>query len=86
MEEALSLERSLPDWPIEEGPAFVSSHQLLWSGEAERGSVLLRELERALGSRGEVAPARHTRSAGPHPGAGRELGGRRPLRDRCPWR
>ena len=54
MEEALSLERSLPGWPIEDGPVFVSSHQLFWSGEVERAGELLHELERALSSRGEV--------------------------------
>src|SRR4029453_57652 len=59
MEEALVLERSLPDWPIEEGPAFVSSHQLLWSGEVERATELLHELERALHSRGEVPGEAH---------------------------
>ena len=59
MEEALSLERSLPDWPLEEGPAFVSSHQLMWSGAVEQAGELLRELDRSLGARGEIPGQAH---------------------------
>jgi hypothetical protein len=36
MELALALERSLPEWPLAHGPAAVSGHQLLWSGELTR--------------------------------------------------
>lgn len=54
MEEALALERSLPDWPLEEGPAFVYCHQLVWAGEVDRARDVARELEVALAARDDL--------------------------------
>ena len=54
MDPAVALERSLPGWPIEEGPALVRTHQLVWTSEVERARTLARELEAALEARGDV--------------------------------
>jgi DNA-binding CsgD family transcriptional regulator len=52
MHAALSLERSLPDWPIDGGPTGVFGHQLWWSADVDGARALFEEV---LG----VAQARH---------------------------
>ena len=56
MEEALALERSLPEWPLTGEATAVLAFQLVWSGELERARRLLEEsarrLERPGGPRG----------------------------------
>ena len=54
MEEALTIERTLPDWPLNDGSAFISCHQLWWSGAVERARELLHEVHDALEARHDV--------------------------------
>jgi DNA-binding CsgD family transcriptional regulator len=51
MEEALALERSLPDWPLTGAATWALVYQLVWSGELERARRLLEELREALNAR-----------------------------------
>ena len=51
MEEALRLERSLPDWPLGAPATQVLAHQLVWSGELERARPLLEGWREALRDR-----------------------------------
>lgn len=44
MQEALSLERSLPDWPLDRGPTGVFGHQLWWSGDVDGARALFVEV------------------------------------------
>ena len=44
MMEAMSLERSLAEWPLDEGPTQQYALQLFWSADIERGRDLFREL------------------------------------------
>ena len=44
MEQAVSLERTLPDWPLVSGPTEHLCHQLVWAGELDRGRSLLLEV------------------------------------------
>jgi DNA-binding CsgD family transcriptional regulator len=44
MEEALALERSLPEWPLEGGPARTFAGQLWWSGEVDRARTIFHEV------------------------------------------
>ena len=53
MDEALSLERSLPVWPLDEGPAVVYGHQLLWSAEFERARAVFDEVLAAVRARND---------------------------------
>jgi DNA-binding CsgD family transcriptional regulator len=41
MEEALALERSLAEWPLEDGPTWVYAWQLCWSADVGRARDLL---------------------------------------------
>ena len=75
MEEALSLERSLAEWPLEDGPAWVNGWQLLWSADFDRARDVFKEIL----ARCQVAKRRRGRGRGavvPQPGgvAGSELG------------
>ena len=51
MEEALALERSLPQWPLTGAATWAHCFQLVWSGELERARRLLGELREALNAR-----------------------------------
>ena len=51
MEEALALERSLPEWPLNGAATSVLAFQLVWSGELERARRLLEESREALNAR-----------------------------------
>jgi DNA-binding CsgD family transcriptional regulator len=55
MEEAISLERSLPEWPLEEGPTVQYGFQLFWSADIERGREVAQELQRAAKARNDPA-------------------------------
>jgi hypothetical protein len=55
MEEALVLERSLPGWPIDDGPTGVFGHQLWWSGDVERARALFQDLRSTVGERNDPA-------------------------------
>ena len=54
MEEALSLERSLTEWPLEDGPTWAYGWQLLWSADFDRARVLLHEVLDVVKSRNEA--------------------------------
>ena len=54
MDEALTLERSLPDWPLDAGPAGVLGHQLWWSGDVDPARSLLHEFRAAVRARGDL--------------------------------
>jgi DNA-binding CsgD family transcriptional regulator len=47
MEEAIALERSLAEWPLDGGPAYEYGMQLFWAADVERGRAHLGELESA---------------------------------------
>jgi DNA-binding CsgD family transcriptional regulator len=51
MEEALALERGLPQWPLDNGPTFVLGHQLWWSADVDRARELFEEV-RAVATSG----------------------------------
>jgi DNA-binding CsgD family transcriptional regulator len=55
MEEALSLERSLTEWPLDDGPTSVFGHQLWWSGEVDRVRALFQEVRSAVTARNDPA-------------------------------
>ena len=44
MEQALSLERSLADWPLNDGPTWVSAWQLCWSADLDCARSLVQEV------------------------------------------
>lgn len=54
MEQALGLERSLPQWPLEEGPAVIFAYQLVWTSDVDRARDLARELELVCEGRGDI--------------------------------
>jgi len=53
LEEALVLERSLPEWPLSDGATATLAFVLVWSGELARARPILHELRDALRSRGD---------------------------------
>jgi DNA-binding CsgD family transcriptional regulator len=53
MEEALSLERSLSEWPLADGPTVVIGWQLLWSADVDRARPLLHEVRTAMKARND---------------------------------
>jgi DNA-binding CsgD family transcriptional regulator len=53
MEEAIALERSLTEWPLDEGPTRQLALQLFWSADIERGREIVQELERAAKARND---------------------------------
>jgi DNA-binding CsgD family transcriptional regulator len=53
MEEALQLERSLDEWPLADGPAFVFGHQLWWSADVDRARPLYHEIYDAVRARND---------------------------------
>ena len=58
MQEALSLERSLPDWPLDRGPTGVFGHQLWWSADVDGARALFEEVVGAARARND--PERET--------------------------
>src|SRR5262249_47492475 len=54
-EEAMALERSSTEWPLDEGPTVQFGFQLLWSAQIERGREVARELLRAATARNDPA-------------------------------
>src|SRR6266850_1665815 len=50
---ALSLERSLAEWPLANGPAHVFAHQLWWSADVDRARALCQEMQRAAVARND---------------------------------
>jgi DNA-binding CsgD family transcriptional regulator len=57
MEEALALERTLPDWPLIDGPTWAFCHQLWWSGEVDSARPVLHEFREALKARDDPEEA-----------------------------
>jgi DNA-binding CsgD family transcriptional regulator len=55
MEEALSLERSLAESPLDEGPTFSFAYQLYWSAEVARARTLFQELLSVAKARNDPA-------------------------------
>ena len=56
MEEALALERSLPEWPLDDGPDVQSSAtSSLVGGRRPRAGALPRALQRAARARNDPA-------------------------------
>jgi DNA-binding CsgD family transcriptional regulator len=53
MEAALALERSLAEWPLTEGPAWVFGHQLWWSADVDRARALFQEIQRVASARND---------------------------------
>jgi DNA-binding CsgD family transcriptional regulator len=55
MQEAISLERSSMEWPLDDGPTVQFGYQLFWSADIVRGRGIFEELERAAKARGDPA-------------------------------
>jgi DNA-binding CsgD family transcriptional regulator len=55
MDEALSLERSLAEWPLDDGPTAVFGWQLLWSADFDRARDLFREVLSVVRARHDAA-------------------------------
>ena len=55
MEEALSLERSLAEWPLDDGPTWVYGWQLCWSADVERARDVFQELLSVVRARNDPA-------------------------------
>ena len=53
MEEAISLERSLGEWPLDDGPTFEFGYQLFWSADVERAQQLFHEFRGAVRARND---------------------------------
>jgi DNA-binding CsgD family transcriptional regulator len=54
MEEAISLERSLAEWPLDDGPTEFFAYQLAWAADIERGREAFQELANAGKSRNDA--------------------------------
>jgi AAA ATPase domain len=55
MREAIALERSLAEWPLDEGPTVQFAYQLFWSADTERGRGVATELRLAATARNDPA-------------------------------
>jgi DNA-binding CsgD family transcriptional regulator len=55
MGEALSLERSLADWPLDDGPTWVYGWQLCWSADVDAARDLFQEVLSAVKARNDAA-------------------------------
>jgi DNA-binding CsgD family transcriptional regulator len=53
MNEALALERTLPEWPLEGGPARTFAGQLWWSGDVDRARTIFHEVLGAATARND---------------------------------
>jgi DNA-binding CsgD family transcriptional regulator len=54
MDEALSLERTLTEWPLDDGPTWIYGRQLCWSADIDRARDLHQEILRALKARNDA--------------------------------
>ena len=80
--EALSLERSLAEWPLDDGPTAVFGCQLWWSADVDGARPLFHEVVSAMKARNDpAARGRRALVPGLPRVAGRELGAGRPLRE-----
>jgi DNA-binding CsgD family transcriptional regulator len=57
MEQALTLERSLPEWPLADAATWIFAHQLVWSGELDQARSLLHEWLEAVKTRDDLEQA-----------------------------
>jgi DNA-binding CsgD family transcriptional regulator len=55
MEEAISVERSLAEWPLNEGPTWIYGFQLCWSADVDRARELFQELRGVAKARNDPA-------------------------------
>ena len=55
MEEARSLERSLPGWPLDDGPTWVHGWQLCWSADVDRARTVFQEHLPVVTARNDAA-------------------------------
>jgi DNA-binding CsgD family transcriptional regulator len=55
MEEALSLERSLAEWPLDDGPTWAYGWQLCWSADLDRARELFQEVLGVVRARNDAA-------------------------------
>lgn len=55
MREAIALERSLAEWPLDEGPTVQFAYQLFWSADTDRGRGVASELRFAARARNDPA-------------------------------
>jgi len=55
MEEALSLERSLGEWPLDDGPTWIYGWQLCWSADVDRARDLFQEVLSVVKARNDPA-------------------------------
>lgn len=55
MEEALLLERSLAEWPLDDGPTWVHGWQLCWSADVERARTVFEEILPVVRARNNAA-------------------------------
>jgi DNA-binding CsgD family transcriptional regulator len=55
MDEALSLERSLAEWPLDDGPTWVSAWQLSWSADLDGARILVQEVLPVVKARNDPA-------------------------------
>ena len=85
MEEAVALERSLPGWPLDDGPTLSLGHELVWAAEVDRArSALPRATDRR--ARAERSHARrgssleHVATSSGAQGTGRKQHGTRSRR------
>jgi DNA-binding CsgD family transcriptional regulator len=64
LEDAVALERTLPDWPIESGPSEYLSLELVWTAAPEDARALILELRDAHRNRDPAAEAWDLRNLG----------------------
>jgi DNA-binding CsgD family transcriptional regulator len=55
MEEALLLERSLAEWPLDDGPTWIYGWQLFWSADVDRARDLFQEVLSVVKARNDPA-------------------------------
>ncbi len=55
MEEALAIERSLPGWPLQDGPTWAQSEQLCWTASVGRAREFLRRVRIELETQDDPA-------------------------------
>jgi DNA-binding CsgD family transcriptional regulator len=54
MEEALAIERSLPEWPLKDGPTRMHAWQLCFSEDVEPARALLHEIRGVVAARNDA--------------------------------
>ena len=53
MDEAVALERTLPSWPLRDGPTYQYGLQLFWSADTQRGRDILDDMARGAETRND---------------------------------